>query len=118
MLSEEENNAIAAKREQQRASDHAVAAFLAAGGKVQVVPPGKSGIVPGSGGSMWGRGRKKATPETAAVADVPQEEEAEEIEAEDTHVLPLSSDDVFPESPELFDLSDEDDAAEEDSPKE
>ena len=103
MLSEEENQAIAAKKEQQRASDAAIAEFLARGGKVQVIAPGKSGIVPGSGGNMWGRGRKKATP-TAAVADVPQA--AEELLEEEA--LPLSSDDgVFPESPELFDLSDD-----------
>jgi hypothetical protein len=104
MLSEEENNAIAAKKEQQRASDAAIAEFLARGGKVQVVAPGKSGVVPGSGGNMWGRGRKKATPEAAAVAELPQE--AEELLEEEA--LPLSSDDgVFPESPELFDLSDD-----------
>ena len=112
MLSEEENNAIAAKKEQQRLSDLAVAEFLARGGKVQVIAPGKSGVVPGSGGNMWGRGRKKATP-AAAVAEVPQEElaEAELLEEE---ALPLSSDDsVFPESPELFDLSDDEDAEEE-----
>jgi hypothetical protein len=105
MLSEEENQAIAAKKEQQRASDAAIAEFLARGGKVQVIAPGKSGVVPGSGGSMWGRGRKKATPEAAAVAELPQE--AEELLEEEA--LPLSSDDgVFPESPELFDLSDDD----------
>ena len=112
MLSEEENQAIAAKKEQQRASDAAIAEFLARGGKVQVIAPGKSGVVPGSGGSMWGRGRKKATPEAAAVAELPQE--AEELLEEEA--LPLSSDDgVFPESPELFDLSDDEDAAEEDT---
>jgi len=113
MLSEEENQAIAAKKEQQRASDAAVAEFLARGGKITVVPPGKSGVVPGSGGNMWGRGRKKATPAAETVAEVPQEElaEAEELDAE---ALPLSSDDsVFPESPELFDLSDDEDAEEE-----
>jgi hypothetical protein len=105
MLSEEENNAIAAKKEQQRLSDAAIAEFLARGGKVQVIAPGKSGVVPGSGGNMWGRGRKKATPEAAAVAELPQE--AEELLEEEA--LPLSSDDgVFPESPELFDLSDDD----------
>jgi len=107
MLSEEENNAIAAKKEQQRLSDLAIAEFLARGGKVQVIAPGKSGVVPGSGGNMWGRGRKKATPAAAVVAEVPQEElaEAELLEEE---ALPLSSDDsVFPESPELFDLSDD-----------
>lgn len=109
MLSEEENNAIAAKKEQQRASDAAVAAFLAGGGKVQVIPPGKSGVVPGSGGSMWGRGRKKATPEAAPVVELPQEEAEELVEEE---LAPLSSDDVFPESPELFDLSDDEDDAE------
>jgi hypothetical protein len=104
MLSEEENNAIAAKKEQQRLSDAAIAEFLARGGKVQVIAPGKSGVVPGSGGNMWGRGRKKATPEAAAVAELPQE--AEELLEEEA--LPLSSDDgVFPESPELFDLSDD-----------
>jgi hypothetical protein len=112
MLSEEENNAIAAKKEQQRLSDAAIAEFLARGGKITVVPPGKSGVVPGSGGNMWGRGRKKATPEAAAVAELPQE--AEELLEEEA--LPLSSDDgVFPESPELFDLSDDEDAAEEDT---
>jgi hypothetical protein len=104
MLSEEENQAIAAKKEQQRASDAAIAEFLARGGKITVVPPGKSGIVPGSGGNMWGRGRKKATPEAETVAVEPQE--AEELLEEEA--LPLSSDDgVFPESPELFDLSDD-----------
>jgi hypothetical protein len=106
MLSEEENNAIAAKKEQQRLSDLAIAEFLARGGKVQVIAPGKSGVVPGSGGNMWGRGRKKATPAAETVAEVPQaaEEEAELLE----EALPLSSDDgVFPESPELFDLSDD-----------
>ena len=113
MLSEEENQAIAAKKEQQRASDAAIAAFLAGGGKVQVIPPGRSGIVPGSGGNMWGRGRKKATPEAAAVVEEPQELAEEEIEAE---LAPLSSDLVFPESPELFDLSDDEEDAE-DSPK-
>ena len=117
MLSEEENQAIAAKKEQQRLSDAAIAEFLARGGKVQVIAPGKSGVVPGSGGSMWGRGRKKATPEAAAVAELPQaaEELADELDAE---ALPLSSDDgVFPESPELFDLSDDDEAAEEEPSK-
>jgi hypothetical protein len=105
MLSEEENNAIAAKKEQQRLSDLAIAEFLARGGKVQVIAPGKSGVVPGSGGNMWGRGRKKATPEAETVAELPQE--AEELLEEEA--LPLSSDDgVFPESPELFDLSDDD----------
>jgi hypothetical protein len=107
MLSEEENNAIAAKKEQQRLSDLAIAEFLARGGKITVVPPGKSGVVPGSGGNMWGRGRKKATPAAETVAEVPQEllAEAEELDAE---ALPLSSDDgVFPESPELFDISDD-----------
>ena len=113
MLSEEENNAIAAKKEQQRASDAAVAEFLARGGKVQVIPPGKSGVVPGSGGSMWGRGRKKATPEAAPVVEEPQEEAEELVEEE---LAPLSSDDVFPESPELFDLSDDLEDAE-DTPK-
>jgi hypothetical protein len=114
MLSEEENQAIAAKKEQQRLSDAAIAEFLARGGKITVVPPGKSGVVPGSGGNMWGRGRKKATPEAAAVAAEPQE--AEELLEEEA--LPLSSDDgVFPESPELFDLSDDEDAAEEDDTK-
>ena len=112
MLSEEENTASAAKKEQQRLSDAAIAEFLARGGKITVVPPGKSGVVPGSGGNMWGRGRKKATPEAAAVAELPQE--AEELLEEEA--LPLSSDDgVFPESPELFDLSDDEDAAEEDT---
>ena len=105
MLSEEENNAIAAKKEQQRLSDAAIAEFLARGGKVQVIAPGKSGVVPGSGGNMWGRGRKKAAPEAETVAELPQE--AEELLEEEA--LPLSSDDgVFPESPELFDLSDDD----------
>jgi hypothetical protein len=114
MLSEEENNAIAAKKEQQRLSDAAVAEFLARGGKITVVPPGKSGVVPGSGGNMWGRGRKKATPEAETVAAEPQE--AEELLEEEA--LPLSSDDgVFPESPELFDLSDDEDAADEDDTK-
>ena len=105
MLSEEENNAIAAKKEQQRLSDLAIAEFLARGGKVQVIAPGKSGVVPGSGGNMWGRGRKKATPEAETVAVEPQAAE----ELLDAEALPLSSDDgVFPESPELFDLSDDD----------
>jgi hypothetical protein len=114
MLSEEENQAIAAKKEQQRASDAAIAEFLARGGKIQVIAPGKSGIVPGSGGNMWGRGRKKATPAAEDVAAEPQE--AEELLEEEA--LPLSSDDgVFPESPELFDLSDDEDAAEEDDTK-
>jgi hypothetical protein len=113
MLSEEENNAIAAKKEQQRLSDLAIAEFLARGGKVQVIAPGRSGVVPGSGGNMWGRGRKKATPAAAAVVELPQAAE-EEAEAEllEEEVLPLSSDDgVFPESPELFDLSDEEEDA-------
>ena len=114
MLSEEENQAIAAKKEQQRASDAAIAAFLAGGGKIQVVAPGKSGVVPGSGGSMWGRGRKKATPEAAAVAELPQEL-AEEL-VEEADALPLSSDDVFPASPELFDLSDDEDAEDKEDP--
>jgi hypothetical protein len=61
---------------------------------------------------MWGRGRKKATPEAAAVAELPQE--AEELLEEEA--LPLSSDDgVFPESPELFDLSDDEDSEEDDT---
>lgn len=105
MLSEEENNAIAAKKEQQRASDAAIAEFLARGGKIQVIAPGKSGVVPGSGGSMWGRGRKKATPAAEDVAELPQA--AEELDAE---ALPLSSDDdVFPANPEDLDLSDDED---------
>ena len=57
-LSEEENQAIAAKLEAKRQSDAAIAAFLANGGTIIQVPAGQSGIVPGQG-NMWGRSRKR-----------------------------------------------------------
>ena len=110
MISEEENAAIAAKREQQRLSDAAVAEFLARGGVVQQIPAGRSGAV--AGGNMWGRGRKKAAApvEDADIADIAEPttlaEDAESataaVDAEE-----LLGEPVFPEDPEDFALDDE-----------
>ena len=48
------------KDEEKAAADAAVAAFLAAGGKIQQIPMGTSGRVEGSSYSAWGRpGPKK-----------------------------------------------------------
>jgi hypothetical protein len=49
--------------------EQAIAEFLANGGQVETVPPGKSGIIPGQSRSPWGR--KKAA--------VPVAEETEEV---------------------------------------
>lgn len=49
--------------------EKAMAEFLAKGGKVETVPSGKSGIVPGQSNSPWGR--KKAV--------APVAEELEEV---------------------------------------
>jgi len=59
------------KQQQIEATEAALAEFLARGGKVQVVPAGKSGYVEGSG-SAWGRKKKTAAP-IEAVEEVVEE---------------------------------------------
>jgi hypothetical protein len=111
MISQEENQTIAAKREQQRASDAAVAEFLARGGEIQQIPAGKSGAVSG-GGSMWGRGRKKAAaPEEAAeIAETTTLAEDAAFASNASNAIDaeeLSGEPVFPENPEDFALDDD-----------
>jgi hypothetical protein len=60
------------KQQQIEATEAALAEFLARGGKVQVVPAGKSGYVEGSG-SAWGRKKKTAAPIEAVEAVVEEE---------------------------------------------
>ena len=95
-LSEEENQAIAAKLEANRISDAAIAAFLAKGGSIVQVPPGQSGIVPGQG-NMWGRSRKKLAEPVIESKDDEEDVEIEinmdvvdfDIEIDDVEILDL-----------------------------
>lgn len=56
----------------KEASDKAVEEFLANGGKIEYVPTGKSGQVPGEETNVWGRRVKKK--------EVPTVEQNEEDE--------------------------------------
>ena len=90
------------EREQQiLATEAAIAEFLARGGKIQVVPPGKSGYVEGSG-SAWGRKKKTAAPVEEVVEDTAAEEEIPEAEPEE-----VTGDEV------VFTFDDEDDEEQE-----
>lgn len=83
------------EREQQiAATELAIAEFLARGGKIQVVPPGKSGYVEGSG-SAWGRKKKTAAPVEEVVEEAAEEEipEAEPEEVTGDEVVFTFDDD-------------------------
>ncbi len=107
MISEEENAAIAAKREQQRISDRAIAEFLARGGVVQQIPPGRSGAV--AGGNMWGRGRKRAAApvESAEIAETTTLAEDAESATAAVDAEELLGEPVFPDRPEDLEIDDE-----------
>jgi hypothetical protein len=71
--------------------DQAMAEFLSKGGKVQEIPSGKSGIVPGQSNSPWGKKKKavEAVEEVEElvvepeVIDLDELQELEEADAED-----------------------------------
>jgi hypothetical protein len=71
--------------------DQAMSEFLAKGGKVQEIPSGKSGIVPGQSNSPWGKKKKvvEAVEEVEElvvkpeVIDLDALQELEEADAED-----------------------------------
>jgi hypothetical protein len=71
--------------------DQAMAEFLAKGGKVQEIPSGKSGIVPGQSNSPWGKKKKAVDPVAEVeelvvepeVIDLDELQELEEADAED-----------------------------------
>jgi hypothetical protein len=49
--------------------DQAIQEFLKKGGKIQAIPAGKSGIVPGQSNSPWGK-KKKAVEAVEEVEEV------------------------------------------------
>jgi hypothetical protein len=71
--------------------DQAIAEFLSKGGKVQEIPSGKSGIVPGQSNSPWGKKKKAVDPVAEVeelviepeVIDLDELQELEEADAED-----------------------------------
>jgi len=71
--------------------DQAMAEFLSKGGKVQEIPSGKSGIVPGQSNSPWGKKKKAVDPVAEVeelvvepeVIDLDELQELEEADAED-----------------------------------
>jgi hypothetical protein len=71
--------------------DQAMAEFLSKGGKVQEIPSGKSGIVPGQSNSPWGKKKKavEAVEEVKKlvvepeVIDLDELQELKEADAED-----------------------------------
>jgi hypothetical protein len=74
--------------------DQAMAEFLSKGGKIQEIPAGKSGIVPGASTNPWGKKKAVAAPveeieELAAppdiidLSDLVEEEEAAAEEDDD-----------------------------------
>ena len=71
--------------------DQAIAEFLSNGGKVQEIPSGKSGIVPGQSNSPWGKKKKAVDPVAEVeelviepeVIDLDELQELEEADAED-----------------------------------
>jgi hypothetical protein len=73
--------------------EQAMAEFLSKGGKIQEVPSGKSGIVPGQSNSPWGR-KKAAAPVAEELEEVLEPEvidldelvEAEEAAADEDDI--------------------------------
>jgi hypothetical protein len=71
--------------------DQAMAEFLSKGGKVQEIPSGKSGIVPGQSNSPWGKKKKAVDPVAEVeelviepeVIDLDELQELEEADADD-----------------------------------
>jgi hypothetical protein len=59
------------KKEEQEATDAAVAEFLAGGGIIQQIPMGKSGRVEGESYNPWG---KKKTTAPSPLAELPEED--------------------------------------------
>ena len=53
-----------------QATDDAIAAFLANGGVIQEIPPGKSGIPEGYSQNAWGRPKRKVEVEAEAEVEV------------------------------------------------
>jgi hypothetical protein len=60
--------------EERAATEAAVAAFLAAGGKVQEIPWGKSGRVEGASYSAWGRPGPKKKADAAPIPGLEDDE--------------------------------------------
>ena len=63
------------KEQEQAAADAAVAAFLAAGGKIQQIPMGTSGRVEGQSYSAWGKPGPKKKADAAPIPGLDSEEE-------------------------------------------
>ena len=63
------------REEDQAATDAAVAAFLAAGGKIQEVPWGKSGRVEGASYSAWGKPGAKKKADAAPIPGLEEDTE-------------------------------------------
>jgi hypothetical protein len=71
--------------------EQAMAEFLSKGGKVQEIPSGKSGIVPGQSNSPWGKKKKAVDPVAEVeelviepeVIDLDELQELEEADADD-----------------------------------
>jgi hypothetical protein len=89
------------KQMEQEATDRALAEFLARGGKIQVVPTGKSGIPEGGFANAWGRKKRVAAvePEAAEVTELVEpmaaEDEAAEITGDEV-VFVFDDDDETP----------------------
>ena len=60
------------KKEDQAATDAAVAEFVANGGVIQQVPMGKSGRIEGESYNPWGK--KKTTTAPSPLAEPPEED--------------------------------------------
>ena len=63
------------REEEQAAADAAVAAFLAAGGKIQQIPMGTSGRVEGASYSAWGRPGPKKKADAAPIPGLEEDTE-------------------------------------------
>ena len=74
------------KQMEQEATDRALAEFLARGGRIQVVPTGKSGIPEGGFANAWGRKKRVAAvePVAAEVAELVEPDAVEDEAAEIT----------------------------------
>ena len=82
-----------------QAFEQAMAEFLARGGKVQEIPAGKSGIVPGQSNSPWGKKKKAAEPVEAVEEEVVAEP-IEEVIEDDEEIEFIEDDELDDESEE------------------
>ena len=75
-----------------QATDEAIAAFLAKGGVIQQLPPGKSGIPEGYSQNAWGRPKKKVAEAEIIASD---ELDVPTIDSDLDSVLDGITDDVL-----------------------